>query len=119
MNRKDILVEFFVNKNYEKLKNILSESQLNSEKDILARVYLEEKNYKKASELFCECGMHYEHGRCELLLGNFEAAKEIWHNIKEDTPAVLWGRSLLEFINLYVIHIPTFFSNQSFFGSRL
>ena len=58
--------------------------------------------------------MLYEFGRCRLLCGDLDSTKKIWSSIKDDTPAVLWGRSLLEFINLYVIKVPTFFQIRAF-----
>ena len=114
MDRKELLKGFFVTKDYEKLKTILSESNNPSEKEILARIFIEEKNYHKASLIYQNLGMEYEYGRCELLCGNLEKTKKIWQNIKEETPALLWGKSLLEFINLYVIHVPTFFQIRAF-----
>ena len=61
MNRKDLLNDFYVTKNYNKLKDILHNSTLSFEKEILARVYLEEKNYKAASEIYKKLGMIYEY----------------------------------------------------------
>ena len=114
MDRKELLKEFYVKKNYVNLKNILQTTSFDSEKEILARIYLEEKNYDKAAQLYKSLDMIYEYGRCELLKGNFDYAKDLWNSIKIDSPPVLWGKSLLEFINLYVIHIPTFFQIRAF-----
>lgn len=114
MNRKDLLNDFYVTKNYNKLKDILNDSTIASEKEILARIHLEEKNYKTASEIYKDLGMTYEYGRCELLMGHYDLTSELWKSIKEDSPPVMWGKSLLEFINLYVIHIPTFFQIRAF-----
>lgn len=114
MNNNELLTEFFDKKNYDNLKIHLQNASTTKEKEILARVYLEEKDYHKASILYREMGMLYEHGRCELLLGNLDTTKKIWDSIKVENSALLWGRSLLEFINLYVIHIPTFFQIRAF-----
>ncbi len=114
MNRKELLNDFYVTKNYQKLKQILTVSASDKEKEILARIYLEEKKYSDAAEIYSNLGMIYEYGRCELLQGNLEKTKELWQRIKEDSPPVLWGKSLLEFINLYVIHIPSFFQIRAF-----
>ena len=114
MDRKELLKDFFVTKDYKKLKNILSESNNPSEKEILARIYLEEKKYSLAASIYEKINMQYEYGRCELLCGNLETAKAVWNDIKEETPALLWGKSLLEFINLYVMHVPTFFQIRAF-----
>ncbi|MBS4760676.1 MAG: hypothetical protein KHX03_08285 [Clostridium sp.] len=114
MNNKDLLTEFFAKKNYSYLKEVLKNSSSNYEKGFLARIYLEEKNYQKAAELYEQAGMLFEYGRCQLLQGEFNKTKDIWGSIKEENPAVLWGKSLLEFINLYVINIPTFFQIRAF-----
>lgn len=114
MNKQDLIKEFYGSKNHQKLKEILKGTTHPLEKEYLARICLEEKNYREAAILYKETGMLYEYGRCELLCGNLEKTKEIWSGIKEETSAVLWGRSLLEFINLYVIHVPTFFQIRAF-----
>ena len=114
MERKELLTRFYVNKDYDNLKQILSTSSSKQELDILARIYIEEKNYTTAAEIYNKIGMLYEYGRCQLLCGNIEETAHIWRSLKDDTPAVHWGCSLLEFINLYVINIPTFFQIRAF-----
>ena len=114
MKYKDLLTEFYVNKNYDALKDILSSTSSSIEIEYLARIYQKEQNYKKAAEIYKNLGKLYEYGRCELLQGNLENTKQIWSQIKEESPATLWGKSLLEFINLYVIHVPTFFQIRAF-----
>ena len=114
MQKKELLIEFFVNKNYDKIIELFSDSQDPIEKEFLARAYLENKKYAFAEEIYKNLDKPYEYGRCCLLQGNLEETQKIWNAIEEDTPAVLWGKSLLEFINLYVIHIPTFFQIRAF-----
>lgn len=114
MQKADLMREFYVNKNYLMLTKVLADTKSDYELDFLAKSYLELKEYKKASHIFARKGNLYEFGRCELLCGNFDNTRDIWTNIKEDTPASLWGKSLLEFINLYVVHVPTFFQIRAF-----
>ncbi len=114
MNRKELLTRFYVDKDYDKLKSVLRDSADISEHDILARIFIEEKNYTKAAEIYFNAGMLYEYGRCQLLCGNLAETKKIWSVLKTDDPAVHWGKSLLEFIDLYVMHIPTFFQIRAF-----
>lgn len=114
MNRKELLTRFYVQKDYENLKACLMNSQDIGEQDILARIFIEEKNYDTAAEIYFKAGMLYEYGRCQLLCGNIEETAHIWRSLKDDTPAIHWGCSLLEFINLYVINIPTFFQIRAF-----
>ena len=114
MQKQELMTEFFVKKNYKELKNKLIDSNNDLEQEYLARIYLEEQNYKEASKLYEKLNMLYEHGRCELLCGNIENTKKIWNEIKTENSASLWGKSLLEFINLYVINIPSFFQIRAF-----
>ena len=114
MNRKELLNKFYVTKEYNSLKKILANGQTSYEKYYLAKIYAQEKDYKTASLIYKSINQDYEYGRCELMQGNFDNAKKIWHDIKEDSPPVMWGRSLLEFINLYVINVPTFFQIRAF-----
>ena len=114
MDRKELLTKFYADKDYSGLKQILSESDAADELDILARIFIEEKDYLSAANIYDKTGMRYEYGRCLLLSGNLEETRHIWRSIKEDTPATLWGKSLLEFINLYVVNIPSFFQIRAF-----
>ena len=114
MQKQELMTEFFVKKNYKELKNKLIDSNTDLEQEYLARIYLEEQNYKEASKLYEKLNMLYEHGRCELLCGNIEKTRNIWNEIKTENSATLWGKSLLEFINLYVINIPSFFQIRAF-----
>ena len=114
MNKKELFTEFFAKKNYEYLKLELKDSIKKEEISILARIYLDEKNYQKAADLYEKINMLYEYGRCQLLLGNYDKAKDIWLKLENDNPAIIWSKSLLEFINLYVINIPSFFQIRAF-----
>lgn len=114
MDKIDILTKFYITKDYENLKENLLYSKNPLELEYLARIYLEEKDYNKAASIYKSINKLYEYGRCQLLLGNYDEAKSVWKNIAEDTPPLLWGRSMLEFINLYVINVPTFFQIRAF-----
>lgn len=114
MNNRELLTRYYLHKDYEGLKSILKNSLKQEELEILARIYLNEKEYQKAAQIYKQTGMLYEYGRCELLQGHLDKTKSIWDDIKEENQAVLWGRSLLEFINLYVVHIPSFFQIRAF-----
>lgn len=114
MDNKELLTKYYTNKEYENLKSLLAGSKNKQEMEILAQIYLKEKNYILAEEIYRELGYLYEYGRCQLLQGKIENTAQIWKCIKEENQAVLWGKSLLEFINLYVIHIPSFFQIRAF-----
>lgn len=114
MDKPLLLEKFFIDKNYNGIIELLSDSNNEYELNILAKSYLELKDYKSAASVFKQANQLYEYGRCHLLMGEFNAAKSIWHSIKDDSIPLLWGKSLLEFINLYVINIPTFFQIRAF-----
>ena len=114
MNNLELLTKFYKDKDYNSLKHLLLYSNSPKEKEILARIYIEEKDYQAASVIYSNLNMQFEYGRCQLLMGNIDITKKVWNNIQEETPASMWGKSLLEFINLYVIHTPTFFQIRAF-----
>lgn len=114
MQQKQLLTAFFVDKAYSSLAEFANASESFTELYFAARSLLELQQYDKAAIIFEKIGCLYEFGRCELLCGRYDNAKKIWHSIKDDTPATLWGKSLLEFINLYVVHVPTFFQIRAF-----
>ena len=114
MNKKDLLTEFFQKQNYDFLKSALASSKDPLERYCLARVYMKENDYKNAGEIYRSLGKLYEYGRCLLFQGKLEKTRALWTSLAPDTPAVLWGCSLLEFIDMYVVHLPTFFQIRSF-----
>ncbi len=114
MNRKDLLHSFRVEKDYDSLKSKFKNSKDASELEVLAEIYLGEQDFEKAFEIYKKLEMKYEMGRCKLLLGDLGAAKSIWDKIEKQTPATLWGGSLIQFIERYVVDLPTFFQIRSF-----
>lgn len=114
MSKQILMQKFFVEKDYKYLISNIQETGDKYALNILAKSYIELNDYSRAGLIYEKLNMQYEHGRCELLQGNMENTKKIWKSIKEETPATLWGKSLLEFINLYVINVPTFFQIRAF-----
>ena len=47
MINQNLLIEFYKNKNYNLLKDVLQDTKSREGLELLARVYLEEKEYKK------------------------------------------------------------------------
>jgi len=109
--RKDIIS----NKNPQKaIKDILSIEDSNEQlTSLLALAYFENREYEKARLLYKKLKMSYQEGYCELLLGNDFNAAEIWFEA-EDSPAVSWGRCLVNFVNLKVEYVPTFLQIRNF-----
>ena len=114
MKKEELFNEFYKNKNYDYLKSELASSNEFLDKIFLAKVYLKLNDIRNAALIYKETGQLYEYGRCLLLEGKFEKAKALWLSLEPDSPPVLWGRSLLEFIEMYVIHLPAFFQIRSF-----
>lgn len=65
----------------------------------LALAYQEKKEYSAASRLYKEAGENYQSGFCELLLGNRQEAERLWNSCQK-SPAVEWGKCLLDYIIL-------------------
>lgn len=92
------------------LDNILldaPEKYLHFIKKTKALAYLENKNYKKASEIYQELNDFYQVGFCNLLEGNLEEAKNIWESLP-DSAAKNWGLALIGFINVDIKVLPTY-----------
>lgn len=114
MDKKLLLTKFLVEKDYKHVIELTMNSSNPYELNLLAKTYLELREYQKASDIFKSIRSDYEYGRCQLLMGNMDTTVEIWNSIKEDSPPLLWGKSLLEFINLYVVNVPSFFQIRAF-----
>ena len=114
INKHELFIEFYKNKNYEYLKEILKNTTDSAQKAYLARIYTKENNYELAGKIYKSIGYLYEYGRCLLLQGKAEKAKILWNSLEPASPAILWGQSLIEFIEMYFVHIPTFFQIRSF-----
>lgn len=113
-SREDLLTRLYVKKDYANLKELLANSDDKSELELLARIYTEELEFEAALSLYEKLDMHYEYGRVLLLNGKLNDAKSIWYELEPDSPLVLWGRSLIQFIERYVVDVPGFFQIRSF-----
>lgn len=114
MTRYDLLETFYVKKDYANLKILLKNSDDIYSLNLLAKIYLEEKDFELAALIYRKINAKYELGRCMLLQGRADLAKELWSDIEYDNPQKLWGRSLIQFIDQYVTVLPTFFQIRSF-----
>lgn len=116
--RKEVLV----NKDCAKalaLLDTLEKTGISNEKDKLllkntyALVYLENKEYLRAAEVYQELGEKYQQGYCELLAGNEAEAEKIWYSARESEPCE-WGKCLLNFIRLKKGKKPTFLQIRNY-----
>lgn len=82
--------------------------------EVLAFAYQEKKEYAKAAELYKKAGAKYQAGFCELLQGNKFEAEKIWYSCPA-SPAVNWGKCLLDCINMKSKpNIPTYLQVRNF-----
>lgn len=62
--------------------------------------YLENNEFLKAAETFVKAGENYQAGFCYLLTGNDFETQKLWFSYCPDSPALQWGKCMLDFINL-------------------
>jgi len=80
-----------------------------------ALVYLENNEFKKAAEAFLKVGEKYQAGFCYLLAGEDFETHKLWYSECPDSPALQWGKSLLDLINLSPTpRQPTFLQIRNF-----
>jgi len=106
--------EALVNKNFEKsiqdLLELANKYDVNADyfyKQSLALAYFENRDYANAAKVYYEADDKYQAGYCELLMGNLDAARELWSKAP-DSSAVEWGRCLIDMINFQVKKLPSF-----------
>ncbi len=80
-----------------------------------ALAYLENNEFLKAAEFFLKADEKYQAGFCYLLTGNDFETQKLWYSHCPDSPAVQWGKCLLDFINLRPSpKIPSFLQVRNF-----
>lgn len=80
-----------------------------------AIVYLENNEFIKAAEIFKKANAMYQVGFCNLLAGNELETEKLWYSHCNPSPAVEWGKCLLDFIHLRQYpRIPSFLQIRNF-----
>jgi tetratricopeptide (TPR) repeat protein len=107
------------------LINIKDEVQKETEfykrlyKTSLALAYQEKKDYEKACELYKDAGEKYQAGFCQLLSGNKLEAERLWLSCSA-SPAVEWGKCLLDCVNLkHRPRTPSYLQIRNFLESDI
>jgi len=104
--------ELLINKNSEKAIDTLKAIEDFGENDLyqktLAFAYLENRDYQKAAEIYKNIGDYYNAGYCALLQGNEAETEKLWH-MAADSPALRWGKCMLDYIKLRSGPIPSYF----------
>ncbi len=114
--------EVLVNKNCQKallVLNNIDKSMVSEDQEklffnnTLALIYLENREYKKAAEIYKEIDEKYHAGFCELLEGNEEAAEKLWLSAPDSGPC-RWGKCILDFIRLKKGRKPSFLQIRNY-----
>lgn len=112
--------EALVNKNYAKaiqdLLELADKYDVKADyfyKQSLALAYFENRDYANAAKIYYEVDDKYQAGYCELLMGNRDAARELWLKAP-DSSAVEWGRCLVDMVNFEVKKIPSFLQIRNY-----
>lgn len=119
MNKNEILKLLYAEKNYSKLKKICTKNDDDWYKNILAKVLFNEKEYSEAAKIYYQLKMPYETGYCLLMQGDLYNTKRFWEPLKEDSPIINWGKSLLGFIEKKPTQQPTYFQIRNFLEQDL
>lgn len=85
----------------------LNEEELTHLRNLLGFIHLENRDYRKAAEIYRQLGENYKAGFCELLQGNEAEAESLWEKAADCEP-VRWGKCLINFIKLKKGDMPTF-----------
>lgn len=82
--------------------------------------YIEAKNkflscdYSSAEKFFNENSYALELGYCKLLAGDVQSAKIIFKSLSNEDLRANWAEKLIQFINGYVMQIPSYFQIRNF-----
>lgn len=82
--------------------------------------YIEAKNkflscdFKSAEHFFNENNYPLELGYCKLLSGDVQSAKTIFKSISSQDLRANWAEKLIQFIDGYVMYVPSYFQIRNF-----
>lgn len=117
---QDFLENLYVEKKYKEVVEALcAKEKLNDNlKKKLGYAYYHSHQFEKAFEVFDGLKLGYQKGQCQLMLGNLEQAYDIFDKATP-TSAVLWGRCLVELVQMKLSKPPSFLQIRNFFESDL
>lgn len=107
-------LELYVNANYSKIEETLSDCFDADSQIKLAKAYLLKGDYLKSAQMYKSLNNKFLEGYANLLAGNFALTQQLWEDLEETSPIVAWGKSLMGFIKLHVVKYPTFFQIRNF-----
>jgi len=117
MEKSEFLKQLYIDKKYDEL---LSDNvDGNCSDEFKAKILLLKGDFEKSAEIYKSLEMYFEFGYCHLLMGDLQKAKEIWNGIEEENPALLWGKSLISFLEGKDRKIPTYMQLRNFLEIEL
>lgn len=66
------------------------------------------------SEFFRQNNFILEYAYCKLLLGDAKSAKIEFSRIEHSDPRASWGKKIIQFIDGYVVNLPSYFQIRNF-----
>lgn len=117
MNKIQLLKSFYVKKDYDTLIKLLIDRQDLDCDNLIAKVFLMQKNLEQAEKYFLKNNQLYELGYISILKGELEKTKTLWDTPETESSALLWGKFLLSCLNKKpdFENPPTFFQIRNFF----
>lgn len=102
-----------------KLKKKLTKLRLKRNKFMSVEAYQEAKNKFLSGDLsvedyFKQNGYILEYGYCKLLAGDYTRAKTIFKTISNQDLRADWANKLIQFIEGYVVEVPSYFQVRNF-----
>ncbi|MDD3236644.1 MAG: hypothetical protein PHV37_00925 [Candidatus Gastranaerophilales bacterium] len=119
MKKNEILKLLYLTKDYPRLKRICNRHEESWYKNILAKVFFFEEDYKSAARIYYLQKMFYESGYCLLMQGDLYNAKRLWNSLDDEAPIVEWGKILLKLIEKKQTQPPTYFQVRNFLEQDL
>lgn len=119
MQKSEVLKEFYVEHNYEKIIKDYNEKKDLESIYFAGKAFFMQGDLKKAKECFTKSGYFYESGYCSFLEGDLESAEAAWQAAKEDSPAIAWAKLLIEYFKGEPKHYPSFFLVRNFYENDL
>ena len=109
MHSLTFLKKLYVDKDYDTLLNSPDLDQESKAKTLLMK-----GNFEESAKIYNQLNMPFEEGYCYLLLGNTDRAEEIWNDLGDENPWLLWGCSLIQILKGELQNYPTYLQLRNF-----
>ena len=119
MNKREVEELFYIKKDYSKIKEMLKNPLNAWSFNILAKIALQEKEIKKAQELFNKANNIFGCAYCEFLKGNLNEVKALLLIEKEPSIASNWLKYICSVLQNDFTFVPTYFEIRNFYEQDL